>query len=66
MIQQVVAAMANDDTPADAPIDQAMINNAAGVGKNVSQFFQGLGLEPIDADTLRTHNKLQQHMSKQF
>ena len=51
-IQQIVATT-NDDTPADAPIDQAMINKAVGVDKNASQ-FQGLGLEPIDADTLRT------------
>ena len=43
----------NDDTLADAPIDQAMINKAAGVDKNASQ-FQGLGLEPIDADTPKT------------
>ena len=43
----------NDDTPADAPIDQAMINKAAGVDKNASQ-FQGLGLEPIDAGTPKT------------
>ena len=43
----------NNDTPADAPIDQAMINKAAGVDKNASQ-FQCLGLEPIDAGTLKT------------
>ena len=51
-IQQVVATI-NDDTPADAPINQAMINKAAGVDKNASQ-FQDLGLEPIDAGTPKT------------
>ena len=51
-IQQVVATT-NDDTPADAPINQAMINKAAGVDKNASQ-FQDLGLEPIDAGTPKT------------
>jgi hypothetical protein len=49
--------MANDDTLADALIDQAMINNAVGVDKNASQ-FQGLGLEPIDADTPRTTHSM--------
>jgi hypothetical protein len=48
-----VVATTNNDIRADAPIDRAMINKAAGVDRNVSQ-FQGLGLEPIDANTLRT------------
>ena len=43
----------NEDMPANGPVRLAPTNQGAGVGRNANQ-LQGLGLEPINADTPRT------------